>query len=164
MWAPGNLPFSHHTTAMSSSFSFHKLRANARKLVPFLPPKPISPLTAKDQDALLISQLPLELRQLIWGTYFRGHAVHVYPDSERIRGRECIKRKADDDSRGPHFDVCGKANRRCNHISLLLTCKQMYLSYVPVRYPRLTVLSATLNACALFIEILSSTSHMVYTP
>ena len=143
-WAPGNLPLFYHTTAMSSSLSFHKLRANARRLVPFLPPKPISPLTAKDQDALLINRLPPELRQLIWGTYFRGHAVHIYPNGERIRGRECIKGYPDNDSKDPHFDVCGKANSQCNHISLLLTCKQMYLSSAHVHHPRLTLPSQQL--------------------
>ncbi|RYP54764.1 hypothetical protein DL768_000492 [Monosporascus sp. mg162] len=55
---------------MSPSFSFHKLLTNARKLVPFLPPQPISPHTAKEQDAPLLSQLPPELRQMIWKTYF----------------------------------------------------------------------------------------------
>ncbi|RYO85863.1 hypothetical protein DL762_005010 [Monosporascus cannonballus] len=90
---------------MSPSLSFHKLLTKARKLVPFLPPEPISPHTAKEQDAPLLSRLPPELRQMIWETYFRGHAVHIHRSRKRLRARECLIWDADDVfARGPHFD------------------------------------------------------------
>ncbi|MBE3049183.1 hypothetical protein IMZ48_43135, partial [Candidatus Bathyarchaeota archaeon] len=111
---------------MSSSLG-HKILANARKLVPFLPPKPISPLTAKDQDALLLSRLPLELRELIWERCFYGYAVHVVPSRGKVHARVC--REWDDGLRGPHFDSCGHKKRiECDFISLLLTCKKMYVA------------------------------------
>lgn len=115
---------------MSLSLNFHRLLANARKLVPFLPPQPISPREAKEQDAsLLYSQLPPELRRMIWDTYLRGHTVHIHRSRERLRAKECLKWDADDVvAPGPHYDVCGRANILCDHISLLLTCKKMYIS------------------------------------
>lgn len=114
---------------MAPSLDFQKLLTNARKLVPFLPPTPISPREAKDQDAsLLCSHLPPELRQMIWDTYFRGHVVHIYRSYKRLRGRECSK-PDDGLTLGPHFGVCGlPANILFGHLWLLLTCKQMYVS------------------------------------
>ncbi|RYP82409.1 hypothetical protein DL769_001663 [Monosporascus sp. CRB-8-3] len=92
---------------MSPSLSFHKLLTKARKLVPFLPPEPISPHTAKEQDAPLLSRLPPELRQMIWETYFRGYAVHIHRPRKRLRARECLIWDADDVfARGPHFETC----------------------------------------------------------
>lgn len=122
-------------TAMMPSLSYHRLLTNARKLVPFLPPKPISLRMAKEQDAsLLYSRLPPELRQMIWETYFRGHAVHVilHVSSKRLRGKECLTWETwDPDTnfkRGPHSVPCREAEIQCDHISLVLTCKNMYIS------------------------------------
>lgn len=115
---------------MSPSLSFHNLITTARNLLPFIPPAPISSHRAKQQDAsLLYSHLPPELRQMIWETYFRGHAVHIHRSRQRLRARECLKWDADDVlAQGPHFDVCTQANILCDHLSLILTCKKMYIS------------------------------------
>ena len=116
--------------------SLHNLFTNARKLVPFLPPKPISPHTAKDQqNALLVARLPTELRQMIWDTYFHGHAVHIYAQREKLHARECLEWGMDDASLGPHSGSCGRKKIRCDHISLLLTCKKMYISCPPCSRP-----------------------------
>ncbi|RYP63765.1 hypothetical protein DL771_009126 [Monosporascus sp. 5C6A] len=76
---------------MSPSFSFHKLLTNARKLLPFLPPEPISPHMAKEQDAPLLSQLPPELRQMIWKTYFECiHTLYRETCFDFSHGPGCV--------------------------------------------------------------------------
>jgi len=122
---------------MSPSLDFHKLRTTARKFVPFLPPAPISPGGAKEQNAsLLYSKLPPELRQIIWETYFHGHAVHIYRTYKALRARECLK-PDDGATLGPHFgQVCGLPKGiSCDHLPLLLTCKRMYVSCPAFSYP-----------------------------
>ena len=113
---------------MSSSLRLHKFRTRARKWVPFLSPKPISPNFAEEQDAPLL-RLPAELREIIWETCFRGHLVHVVTGgSPGVRSRECLGGAADDPWTGPHYTTCGLKRLRCGHITLLLACKKMYAS------------------------------------
>ncbi|PON19214.1 hypothetical protein C2W62_03915 [Candidatus Entotheonella serta] len=128
-----------------SSISSYGLWLNARKLVPFLPPKPISPRRAKEQDASpLFRQLPPELRQMIWGTYFRGHAVHLFLpspqtrmrggkqllkfySSKRLRGKECLTWDPDFQHEWDlHRVLCCKPETEipCDHMSLVLACKK----------------------------------------
>lgn len=113
-----------------SSPSFDRLLTRARKLVPFLPPKPISPLGTKEQDSPLLSRLPPELRWLIWDLYFRGYAVHPYMEGNKLRAKECRTRLADA-PRGPHYESCGNTPIQCDYVPLLLTCKKMYKSPPP---------------------------------
>lgn len=107
--------------------SFKQFLTNARKSVSFLLPKPISHLATKEQDALLLSRLPPELRRMIWKTYIGTHAVHVYPGGGTVRAEECLKLDGDAEY-GAHFDLCSREKIRCDYVSLLLTCKKMYIS------------------------------------
>ena len=155
------------TTAMSPSPSFHKLITVARKLA-FLPPKPISPRKIKEQDAPLC-RIPLELRQMLWEAYYGGRAVHIFPGRKRDYSRECVKWDADDASPGPHTGVCSRSRIWFDRISLLLTCKKMYISSLICSHPSVKEytnhrISATLNAYTLSIERPSSTSPIVRMP
>lgn len=119
-------PKSHNITTMSASLDMSEFLTKARRLIPFLPPLPLSPRGALEQDAcLLYSRLPPELRMLIWEAYLGAHAVHVcrYSSLKKLRAKECLGWETDD--RGPHFSQCGRAKVQCNHIALLLTCKKM---------------------------------------
>lgn len=155
------------TKAMSFSPNFHKLITKARRLA-FLPPKPISPRNIKEQDAPLC-QIPPDLRQMIWEAYYGGRAVHLYGGFKRIRATECTRWDADDASPGPHFGVCSKAGIRLDCISLLLTCKKMYISCLIYSHPSIETcankyVSATLNVYILSIERPFSTSRMALYP
>ncbi|KAL3952386.1 hypothetical protein ACCO45_012329, partial [Purpureocillium lilacinum] len=133
------------TAANMSSISSYGVWLNARKLVPFLPPKPISPRRAKEQDASpLFRQLPPELRQMIWDTYFRGHAVHLFLpspqtrmrggkqllkfySSKRLRGKECLTWDPDFQHEWDlHRVLCCKPETEipCDYMSLVLACKK----------------------------------------
>ncbi|KAH6690665.1 hypothetical protein F5X68DRAFT_260061 [Plectosphaerella plurivora] len=124
-----------HKTGMFASFDISKILTKARRLVPFLPPQPISPHGALTQDTCLIySRLPPELRLVIWESYIGAHAVHIYRrgTSKKLCAKECSGWDTDD--RGPHHNRCGSANVQCNHITLLLTCKRMYFDFIHILY------------------------------
>ncbi|CRK12271.1 hypothetical protein BN1708_010414 [Verticillium longisporum] len=116
---------------MSTPSSFQKLMTKARHIVPFLHPLPISPRFAEEQEASpLYSQLPVEVRQMIWQSFFgENHAVHIYLSRKRIRAKECTQIDLEDMSTwGPHYrGVCSQLGTRsqCDHVSILLTCKKM---------------------------------------
>jgi hypothetical protein len=111
---------------MPASLDISNLFTKARQLIPFLPPLPMSPRGALEQDAcLLYSRLPLELRMLIWEAYLGSHTVHMcrYSPLNKLRAKECLGWEMD--NRGPHFERCGRAKVQCSHGTLLLTCKRM---------------------------------------
>ena len=70
---------------------------------------------------------------MIWERSFYGYAVHVCVRGGKVRSTVCLG--WDNGIRGPHFHVgpqsepCGREKLiRCDYISLLLTCKKMYIS------------------------------------
>ncbi|EEY15057.1 predicted protein [Verticillium alfalfae VaMs.102] len=125
---------------MSTPSGFQKLMTKARNFVPFLPPLPISPRFAKEQDASpLYSQLPVEVRQMIWQSVFgEHHAVHIYLSRNRIRAKECTQVDLEDTSTwGPHYrGACSQPGTRsqCDHVSFLLTCKKIYFEWIYTLY------------------------------
>lgn len=133
--APSKLlvPLPSSTIAMTPSLNYDNLIKNVRKLVPFLPPEPISPRNTKKQDTSpLYAKLPPELRQMIWITYFHGHAVHLVIRGKKLCGKECLNWEGDFSFRGhSHMGSCRKRGTQlqCGHISLALTCKKMYISH-----------------------------------
>ncbi|KAF3356782.1 Protein CobW [Verticillium dahliae VDG1] len=95
---------------MSTPSSFQKLMTKARHIVPFLHPLPISPRFAEEQEASpLYSQLPVEVRQMIWQSFFgENHAVHIYLSRKRIRAKECTQVDLEDMSTTPGVDLSGR--------------------------------------------------------
>lgn len=110
-----------------SSLSLNRLRAKGRRLVPFLPPKAISPVGAKEQSTPLLARLPPELRWLIWDLYFGKYMVHCHVVDERLRAKQCTTGLVDgDESIDYHLETCGRGCAQCHYIPLLLACKKMY--------------------------------------
>ena len=149
---------------MSPSLTFHELLAKARKLVPFLPPPPISPRRAKEQDASpLYSQLPPELRQMIWEICFCGHTVHISQSRKKLCAKGCIELDVNGaPARGFHND-CSRINQPStpsDYISLLLTCKRMYISRLIYSPPTTNHLTSYFECIStLYRETLFDFSH-----
>lgn len=117
---------------MSPSFGLRSFIAQIRKIAR-VPPEPISAERTNDQSlSILFGRLPAEIRQMIWQAYFGAHAVHIFRGQGRLQARECVKWPAGGDGEtvfvpGPHFGQCTRPGTLCNKLSLLLTCKRMYI-------------------------------------